>query len=246
MHNTRKFSTLFASIALIVGLSACAKAKDEQVEPTKKVASEKAPAKTETTKNEAAKTMPATDSGKILPGGSFADASGEYTIDSEHTQLVFSVSHLGASHQYGQFTKVAGSFSIDGKDIGKSKIKLEVPTGSVFTAAKKRDDHLRGPDFFDAKQFPKITFTSTEVTATGSNEYTVKGDLTLHGVTKNITIALTHGNSAADPEMMGGAFRTGFNGSFAINRSDFGLNYMPGALGEKIKLLLALEGTRNK
>lgn len=246
MNKYTKLSSIFASLALVAGLSACAKAKDEKTKAAEKSTTEKAPAKTEAVKTEAVKTMPATETAPGATGASLSEAGGEYTIDSEHTQIVFAVSHLGASQQYGQFTKVEGSFSIDAKDVGKSSIKLEVPTGSVFTAAKKRDDHLRGPDFFDAKQFPKITFTSTEFSATSDKAYTLKGDLSLHGVTKNVSIELTHGNSAADPEMMGGSFRTGFNGSFSINRSDFGLNYMPGALGEEIKLLLALEGTRNK
>lgn len=245
MHNTRKLSTLLASIALIAGLSACAKAKDEKTESAKKTVADKTPAKTETAKTEPAKTMPSAETAPAAKA-SLSEAGGEYTIDSEHTQIVFAVSHLGASQQYGQFTKVSGSFSIDANDLGKSSIKLEVPTGSVFTASKKRDDHLRGPDFFDAKQFPKITFTSTEFSAKGDKGYTLKGDLNIHGVTKSVSIELTHGNSAADPEMMGGSFRTGFNGSFSINRSDFGMNYMPGGLGEEVKLLLALEGTRNK
>ncbi len=243
MNNRSKIVTILASFTLMAGIAACDKAKPEEG----KAKPAPTPAKVAPATNPA-KTMPATaaaEPGKTeaSPGSSLAKAVGEYTIDSEHTQLVFAVNHLGTSNQYGQFTKVTGHFSI-AEDLSKSSISLEVPTGSVFTAAKKRDDHLRGPDFFDAKQFPTITFKSTSVKATGANTYTVSGDLTLHGVTKSIAIDLKHGASAADPEMMGGRFRTGFNGSFSIKRSEFGLNYMPGALGEEIQLLLALEGTR--
>ncbi len=238
MYTMNRFTTLIASFAL-TGLIACDKAPANSEKSTPVAKADPAA----TTK---APTAPATKAPAASDlGSSLSAAEGAYTIDSGHTQIVFSVSHMGASNQYGQFTQVKGSFTINAKDVAASEIALEIPASSIFTASKKRDDHLRGPDFFDAKQFPKITFKSTELKATGANTYEVSGDLSMHGVTKKITISLEHGGAAADPEMMGGAFRTGFNGTTTIKRSEFGMNYMPGGLGEDITLLIALEGTRN-
>ncbi|HUH02599.1 MAG TPA: YceI family protein [Kofleriaceae bacterium] len=174
-------------------------------------------------------------------------AGGRYTIDSAHTQALFKIEHLGVSHQYGMFTRVEGSFEIDAADLAKSKIDISIPADSVFTAVQKRDDHLRSPDFLDAKQFPTITFKSKSVEATGANTYAVVGELTLHGVTRNVTLALENVGSARDPEAMGGAFRVGFNGEATIKRSEWNMTYMQGAgLGDEVTLLLAVEGTRAK
>jgi polyisoprenoid-binding protein YceI len=228
---------LFLSIALLTGLSSCDKAKSgsDHAPPE-----EEAKTTTDVTPKVTTPTQKAAGT-----AGSVGDAAGRYTIEGTHTQIIFKVNHMGASNQYGMFVGVEGSFSLDA-DPTASEISLTVPTDSVFTADKKRDDHLKSPDFFDAKQFPTITFKSSSVKATGDGTYSVAGDLMLHGVTKPLTIAMTHGGAGTDPEMMGGKFRTGFNGKATFKRSDFGMNFMVGAgLGDEVTLLLSLEGTRD-
>lgn len=228
--------SLALPLMLCLGALGCQKKSDDQAK--------KVPAK-------AARTVPAKP-GKVTVkaagkahGGSLADAGGEYDIDSAHTQVLFKIKHLGVSFQYGMFTRVEGGFTIDATEPSKSTISLSIPTGSVFTAVKKRDDHLRSPDFFDAKQFPTIAFKSKRVEATGPSTYTVIGDLAMHGVTKEVSLALEHVGAAVDPKMMGGKFRTGFNGKATIKRSEWGINYMLGkGLDDEVILLLAIEGTR--
>ncbi len=105
----------------------------------------------------------------------------QYELDGAHTSIGFHISHLGLSYTYGRFTDFSGQFSIDTADPSKSSFSLTIQVASVDTANKKRDDHLRSPDFFNAKQFPTITFKSTSVKRVeGGLEVT--GDFTLHGV----------------------------------------------------------------
>tara|TARA_R110002096_G_scaffold77896_12_gene183522 strand:+ start:20039 stop:20749 length:711 start_codon:yes stop_codon:yes gene_type:complete len=232
--------TLALSLTLLAALSACDKADKEAPAteaPKQETPTKQAPAP-------ATEVKPATQTA-ANPGASLADAAGTFAIDSDHTQIIFKVKHLSTSFQYGQFTRVEGSLSIDPANLAASKVNLTIPTASVFTGNKKRDDHLRSPDLFDAKQFPTVTFKSTDVKATGANLYAVTGDLSMHGVTKPVTISLENVGAAADPEMMGGKFRIGFNGEVTINRADFGMTYMQGAgLGDDVKLLLAIEALR--
>ena len=230
-------TNIVLSIALLAGLSSCDKAKS---------GSEKASADTDKATVVAPELPKPT---KTLPtagaAATFKDAAGTYTIDGSHTKVVFSIRHMGLSDQYGMFTGIEGSFTLDA-DPTASKLALSFPTASIYTAAKKRDDHLKSPDFFDAKQFPMVEFKSTEIKSTGENTFSVTGDLSLHGATRPVTINLTHGGSATDPDMMGGKFRVGFNGDASFKRSDFGMNFMVGAgLDDEVNLLLSLEGTRN-
>lgn len=171
---------------------------------------------------------------------SLAEAAGDYQIDSVHTQVLFRVEHFGVSYQYGRFNKVTGSFSID-KQLDNSKVDIEIAANSVFTADKKRDLHLKSPDFFDAKQFPKITFESKSIEQTGDKTYQVTGELSLRGVDKPVSIELEHIGSGDDPY---GNFRTGFEGRFEIKRSDFGMTYMLDGLGDQVTLILAVEAIR--
>lgn len=231
MNNYLTSLVIISSLAL----ASCSKAESD--------APAKAPEQAKTTTAAPAPAAKPT-SGAASADSTLAASVGSYTIDTSHTQLVFRVNHFGTSNQFGLFTHTEGTFVI-GEDISKSSIELEVAANSVFTALKKRDDHLKGPDYFDAKQFPSITFSSESVRAVGPNKVLVAGSLSLHGVTKPLEITLEHGGSGADPAALGGAFRTGFNGSFQIKRSDFGIRYMPAALGDEIQVLVALEGTRN-
>ena len=218
------------AVLAIGALAACGKSNaEDNKKPAKaaRVASTSAPVKPAPT---------ATDKPSSL-----AAAGGDYEIDAIHSQVIFRLAHFGVSHQYGRFNKVTGSLTIDGRDPSKSRATVDIAAGSVFTADMKRDKHLKGPDFFDVKQFPSIKFTSTSVAAAGEGSYKVTGDLALHGVTKPVTIELDHIGSGKDPY---GGYRSGFEGTFTIKRSDFGMSFMLEGIGDEVRLIVAIEAVR--
>ncbi len=178
------------------------------------------------------------------PPGAVARASAdEYEVDARHSTVIFRVKHMGVSYFYGRFNEIKGGFSFDKADPTSLVLDLEIKTESIDTNDKKRDDHLKGPDFFHAKQYKTITFKSTKVEQGEDNTYRVTGDLTLHGVTKSITVDIVHVGSGSDSR---GRHRAGFETSFTIKRSDFGMDYMVGGLGDDIRIIVGLEGVRQK
>jgi polyisoprenoid-binding protein YceI len=170
--------------------------------------------------------------------GSSARA-GEYTVDPVHSAAVFRVSHLGLSWVYGRFKDVSGTFAIDAQNPAATRFETSAKVESVDTDNAQRDQHLKSPDFFNAKQFPTITFKSTS-TKPIDGGYEVAGQLTLHGVTKPITVILKGGRTAEFPR---GVQRTGYVGEFTIKRSDFGMDKMTEAIGDDIQVQLSFEGT---
>jgi polyisoprenoid-binding protein YceI len=150
------------------------------------------------------------------------------------------VGHLGISYTWGRFDSIEGTLKF--RDNGEGAvIDVTVKADSVNTGTAKRDDHLRSPTFFSAKEFPTITFKSKSWTKTGDATYDVVGDLTLHGVTKSVTIPVTKVGEGKDPW---GGFRVGFDGMIKVKRTDFGMNQMVGAAGDEVTLYLGIEGMR--
>lgn len=166
-----------------------------------------------------------------------------YEIDGAHAFAVFKISHLGIAPAYGQFVKLGGSLDYDAAAPDKTTIKVEIDADSVFTGNKKRDDHLKGPDFFDTKQHPKLTFESTSVKAAGDNQLTVTGNLTIHGQTKPVTLTATKTGAGKDPW---GNDRIGMETTFTINRMDYGIAYMPDGLGKVVTVMISFEGIKKK
>jgi polyisoprenoid-binding protein YceI len=163
----------------------------------------------------------------------------DYALDEMHTAANFKISHLGLSWTYGRFDDLSGSFTIDA-DAGKSAFALTIKTDSIDTNNKKRDDHLRSPDFFNVKQFPAITFKSTSVKA-AEGGYEVTGDLTLHGVTKSVTFPLKGGKTAEFPK---GTVRTGYSTELVLKRSDYGMDKLAPAVGDEVYIAISFEGTK--
>jgi len=161
-----------------------------------------------------------------------------FKLDPAHSEVVFQVEHLGVSKIYGRFNTIAGSFNLD-DDASKVSFEATIPVESLDTAIAPRDKHLKSPDFFNAKQFPEITFKSTDVKKNGDN-FDVTGDLTLHGVTKSITVTLTKIGQAQT--QMGE--RAGFDAQFTIKRSDYGMSFMIGPVSDEISLMINLEGVK--
>jgi polyisoprenoid-binding protein YceI len=170
-------------------------------------------------------------------------AADTYDVDPVHTVLVFKVNHLGYTDFYGRFNDISGTITIDEQNPALSSVKLDVKADSVDTHSDRRDQHLRSPDFLNASQFPRISFKSTKVNKKGDTTYEVAGDLTLRGVTKPLTVTLTRHKTGEDPW---GNYRTGFNGSFTIKRTEFGVSYMPEAISDEVHLTLGLEAVRSK
>jgi polyisoprenoid-binding protein YceI len=164
----------------------------------------------------------------------------DFTIDDAHSSVGFKIQHLGLSWIQGRFDDVSGTFTIDKADPGKASFSLTLKTASVDTNNKKRDEHLQSPDFFNAKQYPTITFKSTSVKAVDGG-YEVKGDLTMHGETKPISLTLKGGKEAEFPK---GAHRTGFWTELTLKRSEFGMDKMLNALGDEVRIDVSFEGVK--
>jgi polyisoprenoid-binding protein YceI len=164
----------------------------------------------------------------------------EYAIDTAHSSVSFKISHLGLSYVHGRFNSFAGGFSLDSSDPAKNSFKLDIKSQSVDTNNPGRDNHLRSPDFFNAKQFSSVTFKSTSVKQVDGG-YEVSGDLTMHGTTKPVTFTLKGGGTAEFPK---GVKRTGFEADFVIKRSDFGVGKPMPALGDDVFVSIGFEGTK--
>jgi polyisoprenoid-binding protein YceI len=171
-----------------------------------------------------------------------AQETEEYSVDPDHSGLGFKISHLGLSWVHGRFDDLSGRFTLDRRNPANCSFELSAKTGSVDTNNRKRDDHLRSPDFFNARQFPAITFKSTRVRP-AKDGFEVTGDLTLHGVTHPVTFLLSGGKTAEFPR---GVHRTGFSAELSVKRSEFGITKFAGAVGDNVYLEVSFEGTQKK
>ena len=166
---------------------------------------------------------------------SFAET---YELDPTHSFVEFRVKHLGFSWLHGRFNDISGTFDYTDKAVDKSKIDVLIKTTSLDSNHAERDKHLRGSDFLNTEKFPTAAFKSTSF-----DGKTLKGDLTLHGVTKPIEIAVTKIGEGKDPW---GGYRAGFSGTAEIQRSEFGIKYNLGPTAETVVLELGIEGVMKK
>lgn len=177
----------------------------------------------------------------VVAGVGSTSRADDYVIDAAHSGVSFQISHMGLSYIPGRFNQFSGNFTIDTSDPAKSSFSLTIKTDSVDTNNSKRDEHLRAPDFFNAKQFPTITFASTAVKAIEGG-YEVTGDLTMHGETKPITFSLKGGKTAEFPPKV---IRTGFTSpQIVIKRTDFGVGKPMPVLGDEVYIAVSFEGTK--
>lgn len=163
----------------------------------------------------------------------------DYVIDTKgaHASINFKVKHLNYSWLTGRFDKFSGEFSYDENDISNAKISLEIDATSVNTNHARRDKHIRTKDYLDSSKFSTAKFVSTKVIDLGNNKLTVIGDLTLHGVTKSITIDAEKIGEGKDPW---GGYRAGFSGKTKILMPEFGIDNNYGA----VEFDLHIEGKR--
>ncbi len=166
-------------------------------------------------------------------------ATKTYKIDSVHSSAVFRIKHNNASHFYGRFNDISGTIVYDEANPAGSSVEVTIKADSVMTGNGKRDEHLKSPDFFNAGEFPVLTFKSKGVKkGSGKAEFEVAGDLTIHGVTKPLTVKVAHTGTgkSRDGEV------AGFETVFTIKRTDFGMTYMVGPLGDDVQITISLEG----
>jgi polyisoprenoid-binding protein YceI len=172
-------------------------------------------------------------------------AADTYKIDPTHTSVVFSVGHGGLSYVYGFFRQAGGAYILDRADPARSRFQFIIQSNSLDTNHAKRDDHLRGPDFFNVQQFPTIKFDSTRVVLTNRQdrvpEYQVTGNLTLHGVTREITLPLRMLAERPGPY---GDPRTGFLCQVSLKRSDFDMttSLENDVVGDAVSITISFEG----
>ena len=170
-----------------------------------------------------------------------AGGSETYQIDPIHSSNCFRIKHLNVAYFYGRFNEVAGTFVFNDADPAACSFDVQVNVDSVDTHNADRDKHLKSAELFDVEKHPQITFKSTSVKKMGEQTYDVTGDLTLHGVTKPLTVKIER--TGAGPGMKG-EYRSGCETNFEIKRSDFGMTAMIGPLGDDVRLTFSLEGIR--
>ena len=170
-------------------------------------------------------------------------AADSYNIDPEHTFPNFTISHLGFSTMHGRFGATQGKLSWD-KAAKTATVDIKIDAASVDTGFKKRDDHLRSPDFLSVAEFPDITYKSSKVTFNGDTLATVEGNLTIKGVTKPVTLTIKRMTCAVHP--MKKIDVCGFDATAKIKRSDFGVNFALPAVGDEMDLALEVEAFKGK
>ncbi len=171
-----------------------------------------------------------------------AIAADNFTIDPAHTFPNFTISHLGFSTMHGRFGETSGTVTLD-RAAKKGTINISVKTGSINTGHAKRDKHLRSPDFFNAAEFPTITYKSTAIHFNGDTPSMVDGNLTISGVSKQVRLTIDSFKCGVHP--MNKKNICGANATTHIKRSDFGMSYGLPAIGDDVNLVFEIEAVKN-
>jgi polyisoprenoid-binding protein YceI len=201
----------------------------------------------DTATTRAASTGPDTSSAPAALNGPSAPAialaqTTKWDLDPENSSVEFTCKHV-FSNVRGMFKKPSGTVTLDEATPANSKVNATIDASSITTGVEERDNHLKGSDFFDVAKYPAITFVSTSVTKSSATSYSVTGNLTMHGVTKPVTLAVT----ASAPFKHAGGIRRGIEATTSVNRKDFGLVWdYPGegpgiVVGDNIKITIDAE-----
>jgi polyisoprenoid-binding protein YceI len=175
-------------------------------------------------------------------------AADTYVIDKSHSEAVFQIRHL-VSRVSGRFNDFTGSIKADAAKPEDSSVEFSIKAATINTDNENRDKDLRSPNFFDVEKFPELTFKSTSIKATGKDKYDVTGTLTIHGVSKQVTLPVSFLGFVKDPW---GGERAGFETSTTINRKDFGITWNKvldaggTVLGDEVKVSVNLETIKKK
>jgi polyisoprenoid-binding protein YceI len=176
----------------------------------------------------------------LLPAQVLAE---KYVIDTKgsHAFIHFRIQHLGYSWLTGRFNTFGGSFEYDENNPANASVQVEIDVASIDSNHAERDKHLRGDDFLDVDKYPKAQFVSTSFTENNDGTAVIKGNLTLHGVTKPVTIDVEHIGHGEDPW---GGYRRGFEGTTRFALADYGIDYNLGPKSKEVELILSVEGIR--
>jgi len=167
-----------------------------------------------------------------------------WTIDTAHSQAAFAVKHMMVSTVRGSFGKTEGTIEYDGKNVASIKAEATIDTTTITTNNEKRDTHLKSADFFDVAKFPTITFKSKKAEAAGAGKFKLTGDLTLRGVTKEVTLDV---EGPSQPLIAQGRARVGATATLKINRQDYGVSWSRAVdgggvvVGDEVAITLELE-----
>lgn len=164
-----------------------------------------------------------------------AASAAPLVVDAVHSTVLFRIKHLNTSFAWGRFDDISGKLNLDDKS---PSLEIQLKTDSIDTGNAKREEHLKSPDFFSAKQFPTISFRSTKITQSGDGKYTVDGTLKLHGVEQPLSVELER--TGAGKNQQGTAIE-GFETTFKIKRSDFGMKFLLQGLSDEVLLIVSLE-----
>lgn len=176
-----------------------------------------------------------------VAAGAAKSSADSYRVDPDHTYVMFRVKHVNIGYSYGRFNNASGSFTIDDAAPEKSRIEIKVAAADVDTNVDKRDRHIRSPDFLNVAKFSAITFRSTAVERIDAENYEVTGEVTLLGVTRPVTAKVRQTGMGKDPW---GNFRRGFETSFTIRRSQWGMDFMLSGVSDAVDLTVSVEGIR--
>ncbi len=182
----------------------------------------------------------------LLPVSGVAEV---YDIDEGHSLVSFKIKHLGISTVSGNFKNFSGEFEFDEKNISNSKVNATISVKSIDTSVEKRDKHLLADDFFHESKFPEMTFKSKSIKDVKGKNFKIVGDLTMHGVTKEIVLDTTFNGAATDPW---GNEKVGFSAEAQLNRQDYGLSYgkllETGGLvvANSVKISIEIEANKRK
>lgn len=162
---------------------------------------------------------------------------GTYAVEPGHTQIIFKINHMGFTNYYGDFSGASGVLRLDPKNAAVDSLAVTVPVASVSTTSSKLNEELRSADWFDAANYPTISFRSHHVTQTGPGRALVEGELTLHGVTRPVTLEAHLVGSGAN--LMSKAFTVGFDVTGRIKRSDFGVTKYVPLVSDEVELMIS-------
>jgi polyisoprenoid-binding protein YceI len=163
--------------------------------------------------------------------------AGTYKVEPNHTRVQFTVSHLGFTDWWGDFTGVSGSLALDPARLAASRVDIAIPVASVSTTNATLDGELRSADWFDAARFPTIRFVSTGVVRTGPSRATIHGNLTLHGVTRPVALDTRFVGAGRNP--LSKAYTIGFNATATIRRSDYGVKMDVPLVGDETAIRIS-------
>ncbi|MFF7793768.1 YceI family protein [Streptomyces sp. NPDC007991] len=182
-------------------------------------------------------------------GGTELPPPGPWTVDPVHSSVAAVAQHLAISSVHGRFTEFSGSIEIAPDDVTKSRVEAVIRAASVDTGNGMRDGHLKSPDFLDVERFPEITYRSTGLTATGSDRWTVHGELGMRGVVRAVDLDLAYLGTGPDPW---GGTRAAFRATTELHREDFAMNYNQvlqagiAAIGTTLKVELDIQAVQGE